>query len=292
VKKRLRRLVDKHYQLARIYRTMEFVLSDLRGGNGPVIVYQMGKVGSSTVYASLKERKLDRSLYHVHSLTPEGIETGKRMYAQMIRNGADVSASRASHLFAGQYLRRRLERGLGEEEWKVITLMRDPIAINVAAFFQIIDHFVPSFAERYEAGVLEMEEVIEIFLNEFDHEEPLRWFDFELKGALGVDVFASEFPKSKGYGIYRNGQVEVLVLKLEDLNRCAAAAFRDFLGIDNFRVRTKNVAEGKDYHAAYQEFKRGIRLPRSFVDRMYESKCVRHFYSEREISRFKANWLA
>ncbi len=35
----------------------------------PILIYTMGKVGSMTVYQSLKEAKLGNPVYHIHFLT-------------------------------------------------------------------------------------------------------------------------------------------------------------------------------------------------------------------------------
>ena len=51
-----------------------------------------------------------------------------------------------------------------------------------------------------------------------------------------------------------------------------------------------NVGSAKVYAPLYKEFKNSIVLPESYVDRMYTSKYMRHFYSEEEIARFREKW--
>jgi hypothetical protein len=82
----------------------------------------------------------------------------------------------------------------------------------------------------------------------------------------------------------------LLLLKLERLKECAAAAMKDFLGIDNFILTNANVGEDKDYRDLYRSFVDSIQLPSSYLDRMYESAAVRHFYSEDEIQGFRSRW--
>jgi hypothetical protein len=258
--------------------------------NQPIVVYQMGKVGSSSIVASLKALKLDRPVYHVHSLAPAGIENGKRMYKRIFRNAQGTDFRRAGHLFASEYLRKRMAGLRRGERWKIVSLVRDPVAINVSGFFQIVDHYVPRFSERYNAGSANIDDAIRAFLAEFDHEEVLTWFDVELKSTLGLDVFSQPFPKSEGYGIYRAEHAEALILRLEDINRCASEAFERFLDLEEFHLQTVNVAEGKSYEAAYREFKKRIKLPNCYLEKIYGSRYAKHFYTDEEITAFRARW--
>ncbi|MCI0558844.1 MAG: putative capsular polysaccharide synthesis family protein, partial [Nitrososphaera sp.] len=122
------------------------------------------------------------------------------------------------------------------------------------------------------------------------HEVPLTWFDTELKTVFGIDVFSSDFPKSTGYKIYEGLQADILLLRLESLKSCSGDAFKDFLNIDDFTLRPTNISEGKDYYPTYREFLDSVVLPPAYIDKMYESKYTKHFYTEDEIDIFKARW--
>lgn len=123
-----------------------------------------------------------------------------------------------------------------------------------------------------------------------DHDFPLKYFDIEFKGVLGMDIFASEFPKSKGYKIYEGEQFDVLLIKLEALNNCGRDAFKDFLNIDEFKLSNTNVGNEKKYSVLYKAFKDSVVLPESYINKMYLSKYMKHFYSEEEIMRFENRW--
>lgn len=127
-------------------------------------------------------------------------------------------------------------------------------------------------------------------MEKFDHDGPLVFFDREIKGFLGIDVFSSEFTKSKGYKIYEEENADVLVIRLENLDECAHEAFKEFLNIDEFTLIGGNLSSDKAYHAIYRRFLDSIILPDSYVDEMYTSKYARHFYSEKEINMFRAKW--
>ncbi|MGH8502296.1 MAG: putative capsular polysaccharide synthesis family protein [Gammaproteobacteria bacterium] len=287
----IRELASKNYQLARLYLNWGYLFSGFRGDD-PVVVYQMGKVGSSSIVASLHALKLQRPVYHVHTLISEHIRDRQQKYEKMFKHGAPVDLRRASHLFASQYLCRRIKRGAYGGRWKVVSLVRDPIAMNVSGFFQIIDYYIPDFFSRLAAGRLSIEDAIEIFFKDYDHEKPLIWFDIELKSTFGVEVFATPFSTSSGYEIYRGDNIDALVLRLESMDACAQPAFREFLGIEEFKLVQANVSEGKSYFAAYKAFKEKLVLPESYLDRMYQSKFAQHFYTQEERAAFRAKWSA
>jgi len=257
-----------------------------------LIIYQMGKVGSSSIKRSINDLALDMNIYHVHALTDDRIKELEKVYrkASKVYGNAVIH----NHLVESAFLRNLLDKGEINRRLKLITLVRDPVARNFSSFFQSFKQFFPEMALKYEDGSLKMEDdietLIQLFIEKFDHEMPLRWFDSYLKPVFEIDVYASKFPTTKGYDIYSGGMADLLLLRLEDLDRCAPVAFNDFLGIDNFVLKSANIAEEKYYQRAYRAFRKSIILPQSYIDKMYTSKFAKHFYTLNEIEQFKRKW--
>lgn len=88
----------------------------------------------------------------------------------------------------------------------------------------------------------------------------------------------------------RENQVSLLVLKCEVEDRVKSAAIAEFLELDEFQMVRSNVSDNKPYADQYAEFKRRIHVPPALLDRMYESKYARHFYTEEERASFRAQW--
>jgi hypothetical protein len=195
--------------------------------------------------------------------------------------------------FTGHYLRQQLAKSSSTRPWHVIALVREPIARNLSAFFHAIDAFYPGFDTPHgESKSAVYGELAQAFLTKYPHDMPSTWFDAEMGSVFGIDVFSTEFPKTKGYAIYEGEKARLLLMRLEDMDGCAREAFRDFLAIEQFAVVRANVASTREYGAIYQEFLGSLVLPDAFVDRMYASKYARHFYSEEEIEGFRARWSA
>jgi len=94
----------------------------------PVLVFTMAKVGSSSVYHSLKKQS-DIPCFHIHSLSIE-----EELQAKVICKEKGVyPGSRSPVFILHKYL---LEK---ERTYKVISLVRNPIERNLSAFFEAFE---------------------------------------------------------------------------------------------------------------------------------------------------------
>lgn len=263
-------------------------------GTPVLFLHQMGKVGSSTVYRSLQKIDLQPRHYIVrsHFLSEKGIQFFEALeekgYGGWSHYPKPVRGMLARDYVLGESVRKGAFRKRG---CKIVTLVRDPVAVNVAGFFQNNDWWPRELKQRcLDGGEKCVEALRGQFLKEYPHQVPLTWFDEEMKDVFDIDVFATPFPHQQGYAIYKNEWAELLVLRLEDLDAVAAEAFAAFLGIPDFRLIRDNAADAKWYASIYDRFKKTAVLPQSYFQEMYESTYVRHFYTGAEIEIFKSKW--
>jgi hypothetical protein len=128
------------------------------------------------------------------------------------------------------------------------------------------------------------------FVNDFDHDRPSEWFDLEIKGILGIDVFAEGFPVARGYQTYSTDSYDLLLIRMEDLGRVGAEAVREFLGLPEFELETKNQGDDKTYAQLYADMKKQVRFDPGMLSRVYDTRYARTFYSDDELARLKARW--
>jgi len=244
----------------------------------PVLIYQFGKVGSTSLYYSLQ--RLNREVYHIHIL-----EAGR--LANAIKRLKDAGKEIPPHLAASFYLHKYLRN----RKWDIVSVVRDPVARNVSAFFQNIDTYSPTYRDRELSTDPEemVERMIREFFDHFNHDSIFHWFDIEMKGAFGFDIFSHPFDRSNGYGIYEWDGHRLLVLQFERLSQLTDV-IRDFLGLPQFVLSRENVGDARDYGAIYKRFREPIRFDDVFLDRMYDNRFVRHFYSEEDIAAFRQRW--
>lgn len=244
----------------------------------PIAVFQMGKVGSMSVYFALKSRYA--SVYHVHTMNPENIAQRKALLRQR-------GLSPHSHNYTnGTFLREHV--GKRDRPIHYITAVREPISRNLSAFFETFELYMGTAAAQTS---LSNEALTAAFLERFPHERPLTYFDVEYRDTLGIDVYAEPFPHQQGYQRIQQGAADVLILKLETDQALREQALRDYLGWPDLRLPEANVGGHKDYASAYKSFVSGIRLPTEYVDRMLNARYTRHFYTDEERARLRERWL-
>jgi hypothetical protein len=186
------------------------------------------------------------------------------------------------------------------KKWKVITLIRDPVARNVSSFFENMELFEYDYAAKMKSGREEdiVAELMELFRKKYIDgsdaahvdADPLTWFDEELKTVFDVDVLEGDFPVERGFEIYEGPLADVLFIRLEDLGTYMGEAFERFLGLEGAGLQQSNVGTDKDYAPLYRRFLDTFKIPGAYLDRMYNSKVSRHFYTEEELAKFRSRW--
>ncbi len=261
-----------------------------------LFIHQMGKVGSTAVVRSLQAAGYDQQarIIQTHFLTPQGRELVENL--EMDGQGGWDNLTQRTKIFLifSRVVGQMLQDGyLQHHKSKVITLVRDPIATNLSGFFHNYLWWPQDLQDRSRpksSGYLQ--ELNQRFLQVYPHDVPLTWFDMEMEPLFGIDVFAAEFPRERGYKIYHGPLADLLVLKLEKLRDCANDAFTQFLNLDDFELVRANEAEDKWYADLYQDFKQHVTLPQSYADRLYHSRYMEHFYTEAETAAFREKWCA
>ncbi len=253
----------------------------------PIMIYQMAKVGSRSVlfsleYSYLKHRLPNVPIYHIHNLANLEAHEGRATRAQNTEElGVIQQYKKILHDF----------EQTPDQHWNVISLVRDPVARNVGSFFHNLEHYVPNWKPRWQAGTLAMDEVLQAFLNTRElHQTANVWFNVEFKSILGIDVYEVPFQTANGYQFYTNPpKVDLVIIRLEDLNRVAVPVVEKFLGIRDFKLYPSNIGDEKDYADIYRAFK-STPLPLDYVEKIYQTRFASHFYTEAELQSFTRKW--
>lgn len=223
----------------------------------------MGKVGSSTVYYSLKKQLKGRFILHAHDFTPK--------HRKLVK-------VRALYKHRRDYPERPL---------KIITLVRDPIGRNISGFFQEYERYV---GKPFKHDDYSLSELRDIFLKKYNHRAPLDWMN-RLNKHFEIDVYAQPILPAH-HKIYRSGSVECLLMRHDLDNREKDGLISDFLGLDELKIENYNQSIRHVYGAKYREFKKALRLPEDFLEKMRTSKYYTHFYTADEIKAQSAQWEA
>ena len=280
------KLVLPHAEIGQLNRK---VIDRISQDSEITLVHQMGKVGSSGLYTSLLKTFPSSLILHTHALNEQAFY--KMLYRRLINSGISSRLLIEQHYLITLLLIHELKHK-SDKTWNLITLVRDPIARNISAFFENLDLnlFFPSYLRANRIERDEVDFAISNFLSKYPHNLPLNWFDLHIKDVFGIDIFSEPFDKAKGYSIYRQDRVNLLLIRLESLNSCYQDAFNDFMGLQDFKLQPGNIGSDKDYKDIYKAFKENISLPESYIHQMYNSKYAKHFYSECELQNFLKKW--
>lgn len=267
-KKRLK-LVYSHY-----HRWRSLHLPIVFGYSSPIIVYQMGKVGSTSIVNSLKKYGL--TAYHVHRINPQNIESVRLEHLRKGKSPPDETL--------GLRLHKYIKQG---KKLKIITLVREPIGRNISAFFQNFEVFA---GIKYTNSKFSAEELADKFIAEYNHSVPLTWFDVEIRETLGIDIYKYPFPKERGYVRIKRHQFDILILKSEIDDSVKEKCIMEYLGLDEFKIIRENVGKNKEYYITYRQFLDAIMLPECYLEMMCNSKYTKHFYSHSDIQHIRLKW--
>lgn len=138
---------------------------------------------------------------------------------------------------------------------------------------------------------INLDELIEKFMNDFDHDRPLEWFDKEVLSITGTDILTLPFNKKAGFSIFKTENFDFLILRMEDLNQSGEDALRIFTGNRSLKLIRANIGEEKEYSKIYKEFKEKIDIGEDYVNKMYASRYSQAFYSDADLSDLKSRWL-
>ncbi|MEY8214076.1 MAG: putative capsular polysaccharide synthesis family protein [Colwellia sp.] len=246
----------------------------------PVIIYTVGKVGSSTIANTLRERGVQE--VQPHSLWYSNIGgyfvTPK---ASKLRKFRNISKTITIRFKTKAFL---LKIRLFGPKVKIITLYRDPVARNISAFFEQFHHLSERSVVEYD-----ITELIDMFWEYTNHSAPIDWFDLELKRVMGVDIYQHDFDKSLGFLQFEYDKYKVLVIQMEKLSKLSGE-IANFVTLPSFQVSSTNRSDKKVYAEVYRQFKKEISFPRSYLDKMYDTKAVKYFYTNEMISEFYEKW--
>lgn len=257
--------------------------------DAPIVVFQVGKVGSITIQKALQELALGVPIYHCHCLANfdwvlERARTHLPFFSEApLKGGAKTS------LEAWKEIRDKFDSS--DKQWSFISSVREPVTRNISAFFQGIQERIPDFSDKVAQGMT-VEEVEEVFLKDvIANQAPHIWFEKQFEPVIGVDAYKEAFPFAEGYQTFETERARALVLRLEDFDWALENAMNSFLGISNFQVSDKrNTSEEKAYGNFIKRFLREVRLPDWYLKSQYDSQYARHFYSDEERAKFMATW--
>lgn len=242
-----------------------------------VLVYQMGKVASSSIYHSLKKYPQHFHTFHTHILTAERIEAEVAKRSISLLN-PDWRIQRSQDL-----IRNIIEPG---HPAKVITLVRDPFARSISAFFENS----ASVPKRPPDPVAAMNYLESTFFAEANLVHPDYWFEKEFNHALKLDIFDHPFNPEQGWLRFSKSPYEVLVLSIDLPDEEKAEQISEFVDVPGFQLERKNTSPPGECLELYNSFKAHIRFPKDTIDKVLNTQYCLHFFDAARRDALRERW--
>ncbi len=243
-----------------------------------ILIYQPGKVASSTISRTLKQCP-QLSVWQLHTLIPENI---RRLVNLQLRAGMKPTKC----LIQGETIRDVL---LVQKSapYKVITLVREPIEQNISAFFERLPEFFPG----KKPDDIPAADLDRVFLNRFPHYEIIDWVDDDFFAALHADLYTQPFHKENKFSSHAYEECPVLTLRTDLPDQQKIAAVTLFLNLDQTpEMVTANRADKKNYSHIYKQFLNRIQLPTQLAEDILTSRYSRHFFTPEERQLALLRW--
>ncbi|WP_171032775.1 putative capsular polysaccharide synthesis family protein [Fodinibius saliphilus] len=268
-------------------------------GREPIIVYTMGKVGSSTVFHTFQKQYYLPLVYHVHHLTDRSYQRAVDRYQ---KNNLPISPKinlitffkgNSSHMSASCILKKDQIIN-SNRKWNVITLVRDPFSTYLSHIFQNPQIIRPFLLD--DDGILVKEKVEDHIEKVFSGPNPEKdfitnWFDEEFLKVTGIDIYEYPFDHEKGYVLIEGEQFNIAIIALESLDSNLAPVFKQlFKSNKDVSIERKNIRSKNDKSGFYKLLKQNIRVSREGLKEFYSTKYAKHFFSEEFRNKMINRW--
>ncbi len=268
-----------------------YIAWNVRRGRPFILVYQQGRVASTSVFESLCALKLPAPIYHVHTISESNaqrrIEEARRQRGRIDRN-----------LFTGRAIGREIARRGADrrgEPWKVVSIFRDPISVMMSLHFMNAEK---SFGRLLDGKAgLEAGAAIAHFRTIFENDDPSRWsistwYEDVFREELGIDVYEYEFDREAGYSIIDAPGFRVLLIRYEDMAGVFQKAVAEWLHVDPSEVHLErfHIHRDRRFDRTHDQVKKNLRVSRGACDRVYGTRFAKHFYSRGAIDRLTERW--
>lgn len=254
----------------------DFKLSNLDRGE-PILIFTMAKVGSLSVYSSIKKHS-NFSTFHIHSLDENEVKEGDEV---CFKNGIYPDSHSPVPLINRKIIN-------NQQPYKIISLFRNPVDRNLSAFFDAFKLYTGVMPMNYKGS---MSMLKDIYFQKLPHLYPINWFSKQFFSGTGINIYDHAFDKEKKYSIYQYENVELLMMDcyLEDKEK--ERLISEFTKINNFSISNTNVTSESKSADLYKNFKNEVRFDKGYLDSLLDTPYVKHFFNEEDKEKTYNKWL-
>ncbi|MCX6303969.1 MAG: sulfotransferase family 2 domain-containing protein [Bacteroidetes bacterium] len=176
---------------------------------------------------------------------------------------------------------------VGKGPLKIVTLVSEPVSENVHQFLSGRCSLLQN--ETLLPAVEEVDKLRDQFLETYNHERRIKWFERMIEPAFKIDVYEIPFPES-GFALFSKDNISLLLVKRELLQQ----NFSDQIaGFFNFSKKRDPGTEAKNHVEPAPGIKMmcdHLTLPFDYLQTICDSRYFRHFYALEKIDEVFRKW--
>jgi len=222
-----------------------------------IIIYQFGKVGSSTLWATFSKYKETR---HTHYFNKNMLK-GNTLIINVVRNLFDRNISALFECINYKPIR--------------------------------ADYIIPKDGKHIREGVILYTEKREVndminFFREVNIEKLLKiryknWYTY-FNEQLGINIFSDPFDTNKKYDLYKTDNITVIILRFEDIDDWENIL--NTLFTQEIKLKSENLTNQKNIYDLYTLFKKNYKYSDEEINLIKEIDFMKKYYTEDEITKF------
>lgn len=240
----------------------------------PIIIYQPGRVGSISIYNSIKQIKLN--VFHIHRLS---IKNFKKISHFNRNAGSSLPSKYYSEKFTKHFIKKN-------KKIKFIIPIREPISRKLSQIFQ-----TGYLNNNFELNQIKNKNFSESFIKLEEINSIEDWFQNEFNYVFNREISKLNFDKNKGWSKINIDNFSILIFKSEIDNEIKNKIIKEFLNIkQNLNIKNSNSGEHRHYSEHYKMIRNNLKLPKNYLTEIYSGKVVNLFYTSDEIENFIKRW--
>lgn len=246
--------------------------------NPPILIFTMAKVGSLSIYFSLKKSIPKTTLFHIHHLKQSEISKNIKL---CFDNGIYPGSRSPVPIILSEIINVK-------RPYKIISLFRDPIERNISAFFEAFELYVGCPPEKYMESLEELET---IYHEKLPHHYAINWFDEHLYTSTGIDIYQKPFNHDAGAMSFSKDNVSILILNSAIADDNKARFISDFTNAKNIVIENRNITADSKAADLYSRFKNTIKFEEKYLNNLYNSKYAKHFFTDSQRQAAINKWM-
>lgn len=241
--------------------------------DSPILIWQMGKVGSTSIGDAL--RSINVTSTQLHVIDSERLDN-------IVREHNERGFAVPDHISDALRLQALIKNS--SEKFRIISLVRDPIERNLSALFESWEVYPPSYSQAEGPSAL-----AEWFVMNFDY-SVLNWFDHEIINSTRINIYNTPFDHNSKKLLIETDRIKIMVLRKEDSQIQKKKNLEDFLDIPEINIGYSNISDLKNRSALWNTMRTSAKVSSILLDNVYKSRMVRHFYTDYEIEKLRMKW--